>query len=137
MDNKQFDFDLESLHSFLSPSLFQFFVDDSLEQTTPIQLESQPAPMLEPAQPTSSSSISSNSLSQAVNLGDDPYEVPNPKRQKICNSESGSTLQIPDKQVGSGVFAPPKSQLEIEQARIGAILIKNSHRYQLLYSHMG
>ena len=100
MDDEQFNFDLEYLHSFLFPS-FQFFVDNSLEQTTPIQLESQSAPMLKPAQPTSSSSISGNALSQAVDRGDVLYEVPNPKPQKICNSESGSTLQITDKQVGS------------------------------------
>ena len=136
MADKQLNFDLESLHSFLCPSLFQFFIDDSFEQTTPIQLECQPT-MFEPAQPTSCSSTStsslhSNALPQAVYLGEDPCEVQHTKRQKLCNSECGSTLQNPGKQVGLRVSAPPKSQLEIEQSHFQ----EYSHRHQLLYSHM-
>ena len=140
MGDKQLNFDLESLHNFLCPSLLQFFVDDSLEQTTPIQLECQPT-MLEPAQPTTStscsststSSLHSNALPQAVYLGEDPCEVQHTKRQKLCNSECGSTLQNPGKHVGLRVSAPPKSQLEIEQSDFQ----EYSHRHQLLYSHMG
>ena len=102
----EFDLDIESLHGFVSDSIMNFLTDDV---TTPL-----PVNLL-----TSTSSTQLNltdeELDELFLVCNSSFEQP-AKRPKLGDCAIG-----PSSTATAQIFAPPKTEQEIQQARIGAI----------------